>query len=128
MINTGSNLIGALLAVILVAGMSAQAYGFGAYRIAADDCCCQSEPVNGNESACDSAETTCCPNENRPSEDSPCSCSCTGCSVMVRTVNLFSPELDLALLFTQDAERLTCVPTRLPASAALGVDIQPPIA
>ncbi|MEO0476133.1 MAG: hypothetical protein AAF085_09230, partial [Planctomycetota bacterium] len=115
-------------ATIFVAGLFAQPYGYGVTRIAADDCCCQSEPASDNGSTCDGSDSACCPGDNKPSDYSPCTCMCSTCSVMVRTVNLFSFEPDLALLFTQDAERLTFMPTHQPASASLGVDIQPPIA
>lgn len=128
MLSTGSKLVCAFLATIFVAGLFAQSYGYGAIRIAADDCCCHSEPVNDSASTCDDFDDNCCPGDNKPSDDSPCTCMCSTCSVMVRTLNLFSAEPDLGMLFTQDAERLTVVPTQRPTSASLGVDIQPPIA
>lgn len=124
----GSKLVCAFLATILVTGLFAQSYGYGATRIATDDCCCHSEPANDNGSTCGDSDNACCPGDNKPSEDSPCTCMCSTCSVMVRTLNLFSAEPDLALLFTQNAERLKFVLTQRPASASLGVDIQPPIA
>lgn len=46
---------------------------------------------------------------------------------MVRTVNLFSAEVPLTLLFKTSPQRLRPMPHSLPASAALSVAIQPPI-
>ena len=128
MISLGSKLVCALVAAALVAGLSAQAYGSGGFGPTAGDCCCQVEPPSNVETTCGEPDNGCCPGEPKQSDDSPCSCACPTCGVMVRTINLFSAEGDLALLFSQDAKRLTLMPARLPASAVLGVDIQPPIA
>ncbi|MBX2850183.1 MAG: hypothetical protein KTR15_00390 [Phycisphaeraceae bacterium] len=128
--NVCSKLVCALLAAILVAGLSAQAFGSGqaifGYGPSGDDCCC-SEPATDTTPSCGDLENGCCP-EPGQTDDSPCSCACSSCSAMSRTVNLFSVDIDFSLLFTRDAQLLVLMPNRLPASAVLGVDIQPPIA
>ena len=126
--NAGSKLVCALLAAVLVAALSVQAYGYGGFGPAVNDCCCKAEPTGDTEPACDESDNGCCPGESEQTDGEPCKCACSACCMMVRTINLFSAEGDLALLFSQDAERLTLMPARLPASAVLGVDIQPPIA
>jgi hypothetical protein len=129
--NISSKLIGTLLAAFLVAGLTVQAYGSAGalldYGPTGDDCCCNSVPEQDDESTCGDLENGCCP-EPGQSEDAPCSCACSNCSVMSRTVNLFSVDADCSLLFSRDAQFLVLMPNRLPASAVLGVDIQPPIA
>lgn len=47
---------------------------------------------------------------------------------MARTINLFSSSALIAPLFVSGEQRLFVMPDTLPASAVLGVDIQPPIA
>ena len=125
--NLCSKLVCALLAVMLVAGLSAHSYGSDRLGPSGDDCCCQTANDKQADSDCVETENDCCP---EPGEDNdvPCSCACSGCSAMSRTVNLLSIDADLAVLFTRDTQPLLLMPNRLPASAVLGVDIQPPIA
>lgn len=96
-----------------------------------DNCCCVQLPPQW------AAETElhadgCCPKpaeqEDCPSpcQSSDCPCSC--CKVMSRTVNLFSIDRVLPPLYDAGAQRLSLVSESRPASAALSVDIQPPIA
>lgn len=129
--NFCSKLVCTLLAAIFVAGLSVQASGSGdalfGYGPSGDDCCCKSIPAQQADSTCGELDNACCP-EPGQTDDSPCTCACSNCSVMTRTVNLFSVETDFALLFTRDAQLLVLMPNRLPASVVLGVDIQPPIA
>lgn len=117
-----------LLAAIVVAGMGLSAQGYGATTEQSADCCCIADRTSDTVQDCNEADSACCPDKPSQSEDDPCSCACSSCSVMVRTVNLFSAEAPTALLSESDAQRLVPMPDSLPASAVLGVDIQPPIA
>ena len=129
--NSCSKLIGALLATFLVAGVTLQAYGSAGalpgYGPSGDGCCCETGLEQNADSDCGDLDNGCCP-EPGQTDDGPCSCACSNCSVMSRTVNLFSMEADFSLLFTRDARLLVLMPNHQPASAVLGVDIQPPIA
>lgn len=117
-----------LLAAIVVAGMGLSAQGYGATTEQSADCCCTTDRTSDTAQDCNEADTACCPTKPSQSEEDPCSCACSGCNAMVRTVNLFSAEAPAALLSESDAQRLVPMPDSLPASAVLGVDIQPPIA
>lgn len=125
--NICSKLICALLAAILVVGLSAQSYGSDRMSASGVDCCCQSVPAPQADSDCGEPKNDCCP-EPGDRDDSPCSCACSSCCVVSRTVNLLSIDLDLAVLLPRDAKPVLLMPNRLPASAVLSVDIQPPIA
>lgn len=122
-----SKLVCGLLASIFVVGLSAQTYGSDGLIASGDGCCCQSVPVQQADSDCGEPVNDCCP-EPGEKEESPCSCACSSCCVVSRTVNLLSIDLDLAVLLPRDAQPLLLMPNRPPASAVLSVDIQPPIA
>lgn len=114
-----------LTAMVLVGmGLSTQAYGL----TPAVDCCCQAEAVT------ESDEASCCPGgstskqhpKEQDSED--CPCSCPTCGVMVRTANFYSIDTLTMPLFSSVPQFVDLLPDSRPASAVLGVDIQPPIA
>lgn len=117
-----------LLAAIIVAGMGLSAQGYGATAERSTDCCCAMDRTSDTTHDGEALDASCCPTEPDQSEEDPCSCACSGCNAMVRTVNLFSVDTLTVPLFASDAQLFVLMPDSRPASAVLGVDIQPPIA
>lgn len=118
-----------LLTVIVVAGMGLSAQGFGPTAgPSGNDCCCKVDAASDTCSVEKDSDSDCCPGQPGQTDDEPCSCACSSCNAMARTISLFSTDTLTAPLFDSGAQLLAVMPQSLPASAVLGVDIQPPIA